>query len=337
MKQPPGFVDEDHPSYVSKLNKAVYGLKQAPRAWFDKFSTFLLQFGFECSFKDPSLFVYLKNNNIIILLLYVDDMGLTGNNPALINELLESLNQEFHMKDLGRLSYFLGIQFYYHSAGLFLNQHKYAEDLLLAEGMVDCAPATTPLPLELQKVRGQDEQFDQPTLFRSLAGKLQYLTLTRPDIQFAVNLVCQRMHSPTVADFHLLKRIIRYIKGTIDYGITYSIDTDSTLRAYSDSDYAGCPTTSHSTGGFCTFLGKNLISWSAKRQTSVSRSSTEAEYRCLSDTAAEVTWLKDLLDNVGMPLSHVPELIFTDNDATGLSYIGGKIELCSSKTYFFIL
>ncbi|XP_019097449.1 PREDICTED: uncharacterized protein LOC109131215 [Camelina sativa] len=170
-------------------------------------------------------------------------------------------------------------------------------------GITDCAPAATPLPLELQKVKGQEDMFDNPTFFRSLVGKLQYLTLTRPDIQYAVNLVCQRMHSPTVADFSLLKRIIRYIKGTIDHGLSFSQNTDSTLRAYSDSDWGGCQSTSRSTGGFCTFLGSNIISWSAKRQPSVSRSSTGAEYRCLSDTAAEVNWIRDLLENIGMPPS----------------------------------
>ncbi|XP_019094507.1 PREDICTED: uncharacterized protein LOC109129919 [Camelina sativa] len=246
-------------------------------------------------------------------------MALTGNNPQLITELLQSLNEEFHMKDLGQLSYFLGLQTHYHPAGLFLNQHKYAEDLILAAGMADCAPTSTPLPLELQNVKWLEDLFDQPTLFCSLAEKLQYLTLTRLDIQFAVNPFCQRMHAPTVADFSLLKRIIRYIKGTVDYGISFSKNADFTLRTYSDSDYAGCQTTSRSTGGFCTFLGDNLISWSAKRQTSVSRSSTEAEYRCLSDTVAEVNWLKDLLENIGMPLKHAPELYCDNLSAVYLS------------------
>ncbi|XP_019082639.1 PREDICTED: uncharacterized protein LOC109125463 [Camelina sativa] len=185
--------------------------------------------------------------------------------------------------------------------------------------MANCAPATTPLPLELQKVNGQEETFDQPTLFRSLAGKLQYLTLTRPDIQFAVNLICQRMHTPTVTDFNLLKRIIQYIKGTMDFGINFSTNADFTLRAYIDNDYAGCPTTSRSTGGFCTFLGNNLISWSAKRQTSVSCSSTEAEYRCLSDADAEVNWLMDLLQDIGMPVTHVPKLYCDNLSAVYLS------------------
>ena len=190
------------------------------------------------------------------------------------------------MKDMGPLSYFLGLQAQFTSTNLFLNQEKYATDLLQAAGMLDCAPIPTPLPLQLDRVPHQDEYFSNPTYFRSLAGKLQYLTLTRPDIQFAVNLVCQKMHKPTVSHFHLLKRVLRYIKGTLKMGLTLESDTDSQMRAYCDSDWAGCQDTRRSTGGFYTFLGTNLISWSAKRQDSVSRSSTEAEYRTLSDTAA---------------------------------------------------
>lgn len=319
MNQPPGFVDQANLSSVWKLHKAIYGLKQAPREWFNKFSTFLLHFGFECSLKDPSLFVYYKNGDLILLLLYVDDMVLTGSNPVLIEQLLSSLKTEFRMKDMGKLSYFLGIQAHFHSSGLFLNQHKYAEDLLHTAGMLDCAPMPTPLPLQLNNVTGQEELFAQPTYFRSLAGKLQYLTLTRPDIQFAVNFVCQKMHAPTVSDFTVLKRILRYIKGTIDYGISFSSDTDFTLRAYSDSDWAGCTGTRRSTSGFCTFLGSNIISWSAKRQPSVSRSSTEAEYRALSDTAAEIIWLKDLLLNIGISKTPPPELYFDNLSAVYLS------------------
>lgn len=125
--------------------------------------------------------------------------------------------------------------------------------------MLDCAPMPTPLPLQLDRVPNQDKPFSDPTYFRSLAGKLQYLTLTRPDIQFAVNFVCHKMHQPSESDFALLKQVLRYLKGTIQMGVFLTSDTDSTLRAYSDSDWAGCKDTIRSTGGFCTFLGSNII------------------------------------------------------------------------------
>lgn len=163
--------------------------------------------------------------------------------------------------------------------------------MLVVVGMSNCSPMPTPLPLQLDRSQYQDKAFENPTYFRSLAGKLQYLTLTRPSLQFAVNYVCQNMHFPTVSDYTLLKRIPRYVKGTITMEISFNKDTDFTLRAYSDSDWADCKTTRRSTGGFCTFLGNNLISWSTLKQQMVSKSSIEAEYRSLSDTPSEITWL----------------------------------------------
>lgn len=312
MHQPPGFINPEKPTHVCKLNKAIYGLKQAPRAWFNKFSDFLLAFGFVCSIRDPSLFIYRKGGDVMLLLLYVDDIALTGSNSGLIGTLLEELNKEFKMKDLGRFHYFLGLQAQFLSNGLFLNQERYAEDLLHISGMSECTPVATPLPLQLNRVPDESTLFSQPTYFRSLAGKLQYLTLTRPDLQFAVNYICQRMHAPTESDFLLLKRVLRYLRGTTNFGITFKSETDSAVRAYSDSDWGGCIETRRSTGGFCTFLGSNIISWSAQKQQSVSRSSTEAEYRTLSDTAAELVWLLNLLREIGIPHTTPPE-VFCDN------------------------
>lgn len=152
MKQPPGFEDPEKPDYICKLRKAIYGLRQSPRAWFDKFSTFLIEFGFKCTHGDPSLFVYLHGDDVIYLLLYVDDMLLTGNNDKLIGQLLVHLNTTFRMKDMGPVHYFLGIQVQATSDGLFLCQEKYTTDLLISAAMSDCAPMPTPLPMQLDKV-----------------------------------------------------------------------------------------------------------------------------------------------------------------------------------------
>ena len=313
MRQPAGFVDESRPDHVCHLHKSLYGLKQSPRAWFDKFNTYLMEFGFTCSIPDPSLFVYAKGKDVILLLLYVDVMLITGNNSETLASLLAELNKQFKMKDLGQMHYFLGIQARFHIDGLFLSQQKYAEDLLVDASMSDCAPMPTPLPLQLNKQRNQNQElFSNPTYFRSLAGKLQYLTLTRPDIQFDVNYVCKKMHAPTVLDFSLLKRILRYVKGTMTMGINFRKDSDCTLRAYSDSDWSGCQETRRSTGGYCTYFGLNLISWSSQKQSSVSKSSTEAEYRTLSEAASEITWLSSILKELRIPLLRPPEL-YCDN------------------------
>lgn len=319
MKQPAGFVDQENLINVWKLNKAIYRLKKAPCTWFDKFSSFLIEFGFCCSKYDPSLFDYKTEQDIIILLLYVDDMVITGNSSESLEKLLKQLTSEFKMTDLERLHYFLEIQIHTHDNGLFLCQQKYAEDVLAVAGMTNCDPMPTPLPQHLNIVEDKSELFSHPTYFRSLAGKLQYLTLTRPGIQFAMNYACQKIYSPTVSDFCLLKRIIRYVKGTIIMRISLHKDTGFTLTAYSDSDWAGCSYTRCSTSGFSTFLGKNLISWSSHKQPTVSRSSTKAEYITLSETASEITWLCSIFRELSLSLITTPLLHYDNLSALLLS------------------
>ena len=146
MRQPAGFVDKKKPYHVCLLHKSLYGLKQSLRAWFNKFSDFLIEFGFVCSVKGPSLFIYSHDGNIIMLLLYVDDMAITGNNSTALTNLLEKLNSKFMMKDFGKLHYFLGIQASFHDREMFLTQEQYAIDLLTVAGMEDSAPVNTPLP-----------------------------------------------------------------------------------------------------------------------------------------------------------------------------------------------
>ncbi|XXG48874.1 hypothetical protein AAC387_Pa02g3202 [Persea americana] len=157
-----------------------------------------------------------------------------------------------------------------------------------------------------------DDLFDNPQFYRSIVGGLQYLTFTRPDISFSVNYVCQFMHQPTKFHFQLVKRILRYIHGTIDHGIRLLSTCPMELYAFSDADWAGCPLTRRSTTGFCTYLGRNCISWSAKKQPTVARSSTEAEYRALASTTAELTWLSFLLWDTRLFLE-APPTLFCDN------------------------
>lgn len=236
MIQPPGFEDSAKPNHVCSLKKALYGLKQAPRAWFDKFSNYLLEYGCICSKAYPSLFVYHHKGDTLVLLLYVDDILLTGSNPSLFRSLIAELSSRFSMKDLGNLHYFMGVQVQRTSSGLFLSQTKYTEEILHHANMSECNPVHTSLPLRLDQLYEDKHLFSDPTYFRSLAGKLQYLTITRPDIQFAVNFICQRMHSPTEADFHLLKRVLRYLRGTSAMGIHFFRNCNLDVLAYSDSD-----------------------------------------------------------------------------------------------------
>ena len=169
------------------------------------------------------------------------------------------------MTDLGDLHYFLGVSASRTVDGLFLSQQKYATEILDRASMTNCKPATTPADL-FAKLDGSGPPVDDPTLYRSLAGALQYLTFTRPDIAYAVQHICLYMHDPREPHFTTLKRILRYIQGTTAYGLQIYSSPGRTLTAYSDANWAGCPITRRSTSGYCVFLGDNLLSWSSKRQ-----------------------------------------------------------------------
>ncbi|XP_019198669.1 PREDICTED: uncharacterized protein LOC109192467 [Ipomoea nil] len=172
-------------------------------------------------------------------------------------------------------------------------------DLLGRSGMVDCKPLTTPAAVT-KLVTPSEELFENPTQYRRIVGALQYLTITRPHLAYAVNRLCQFMHSPTVDHWALVKRVLRYIKGTLDYGLRLTSSPSTSIHAFPDSDWAGCPIDRKSTSGFAVYLGTNLISWLSKKQRTVARSSTEAEYKALADVSAEVTWVVSLLRELGM-------------------------------------
>ncbi|GJZ65530.1 ribonuclease H-like domain-containing protein, partial [Tanacetum coccineum] len=228
------------------------------------------------------------------LLLYVDDIVLTASSKGLLQQIIGSLHQEFAMTDLGPLNYFLGISITRFFSGLFLSQKKYAIEILEKAHMVSCNTSRTPVDTK-SKLGVDGDPVSDPTLYRSLAGSLQYLTFTRPNISYAVQHVCLHMHDPREPHLSALKRILRYVQGTLNYGLQLFSSSTTYLIAYSDADWAGCPMTRRSTSGYCVFLGNNLLSWSAKRQPTLSRSSAEAEYRGVANAVAETCWLKNLL------------------------------------------
>ncbi|KAK9187228.1 hypothetical protein WN944_018620 [Citrus x changshan-huyou] len=272
MEQPLGFIDSSKPSYVCKLHKSLYGLKQAPRAWFKCLSQALLDLGFKCSKADTSLFTLHKPNITIFILIYVDDVIITGNNSTGIQDIITTLGSQFALKDLGKLSYFLGIEIKYFNKGIFLSQAKYTTDLLAKAKMENCTPISTPMAVK-EVISPTDREPVNPTEYRTLVGSLQYLTFSRPDITHAVNHVCQHFQNPTKADLRAIKRILRYLKGTLDFGLRYLSQSSNNVYAFSDSDWAGCTETKRSMIGYCVYLGANCVSWSSKKQTDVARSS----------------------------------------------------------------
>ncbi|GJT44895.1 ribonuclease H-like domain-containing protein [Tanacetum coccineum] len=225
---------------------ALSSLKQAPRTWFQRFASYALRVGFSSSRCDSSLFIYRHGTKVAYLLIYVDDIVLVASSTDLLQCIISSLHKEFDMTDLGALNYFLGISITRDSIGIFLSQKKYALKLLDMAHMANCNPTRMPVDTESKLGFDRDPIFD-PTLYRSLASGLQYLTFTR------------------------------------------------SLVTYTDANWAGCPTTRQSTSGYCVFLRDNLLSWSSKRQYTLSRSSAEAEYRGVANVVAEIAWLHNLL------------------------------------------
>ncbi|XP_014499258.2 uncharacterized protein LOC106760323 [Vigna radiata var. radiata] len=275
MKLPPG-VTATSPNKACLLHKSLYGLKQVSRQWYDKLSSFLLSQDFTQTLGDHSLFTKHNGDNITIMMVYVDDIILTGNDINDINHITNMLNDRFKIKNLGNLSYFLGFEVARSSEGIHLSQRKYALDLLNETGMLNAAPVGTPMNFST-KVCYQGDPVDDPAAFRRLIGTLIYLTNTRPDITYAVHRLSQHVTSPTKLHHQAAFRILHYIKQTPGQGI-YTL----TLKAYSDSDWAGCPDSRKSTTRYIVYLGGSPISWKSKKRSIVSHNSSKAEYCALS-------------------------------------------------------
>ncbi|XP_021857849.2 uncharacterized mitochondrial protein AtMg00810-like [Spinacia oleracea] len=286
MYQPLDFVDRRAPNHVCLLRKALYGLKEAPRAWYQRFANFLLQMGFIIAMSDTSLFTFKHGDDIAYLLLYVDDIILVTSSNNLRGHMITTLQTEFPMSDLGPLNYFLGISVTRTPSFMLLSQQKYAHDILERAGMCNCKLAATPVDTQSKLSVESGPKVQDPTKYRNLAGALQYLTFTRPDVAYAIRQVCLFMHDRREPYFDALKRILRYVQGTIDHGLHLYPTTVLQFITYTDADWAGCPDTRRSTSGYCCFLGNNLISWPSKRQHTLSRSSAEAEYRGVANVVA---------------------------------------------------
>ncbi|KAJ1699274.1 hypothetical protein LUZ63_007786 [Rhynchospora breviuscula] len=319
MEQPPGFADPLKPYYVCKLNKALYGLKQAPRAWFQKLKHFLISHQFKPSQSDHSLFIYMIKDVTIYILVYVDDIIVTGSDKEIIQTLIQALHCNFSIKDLGQLSYFLGIEVTHSITGLHLSQTRYFHSILEKAQMVGVKPCQTPLQAGVQLSKFDGQPLSDPLLYRTIVGMLQYATLTRPDLTFAVNKVSQFFAQPTDSHWQAVKRILRYLKGTIHMGLHFKPSSQLDLQVFCDADWAGCPDDRRSTTGFVVFLGPNVVSWSSKKQSTVSRSSTEAEYRAMAVATAEVMWLNSLLSELGHTVINLPSIWCDNLSATFLA------------------
>ena len=219
MQQPQGFEHSDS-TLVCILHKALYGLKQAPRQWFERLTTALIQFGFQDSKCDPSLFTYAKQKQVVYLLVYVDGIIIIGSSSSLVSALVTQLDSVFSLKQLGLLEYFLGIEGkHLPNNSLLLTQSKYIQDLLAKTHMLECNSINTHMVSSCKLSKIGSDTFSDPSLYRSVVGSLQYATITRPEIAYYVNKVCQFMSNPRESHRVAVKRTLRYLKGTLTFGL----------------------------------------------------------------------------------------------------------------------
>ncbi|KAL5798940.1 hypothetical protein ACOSQ2_003760 [Xanthoceras sorbifolium] len=286
----------------------------ASRQWFAKFSEAIRSAGYEQTKADFSLFIRKQRKSFTALLIYVDDILITGNDPMSITDIKKFLHNKFRLKDLGKLKYFLGIEISASRNGIFISQRKYALEIIKDAGLLGATPINTPMECGL-KLSDKSEILKDPGRYRRLVGRLIYLTVLRPDITYAVHILSRFMHQPRKDHWEAALRVVCYLKSAPGQGLFFSSTSDLWLRAYFDSDWAGCPLTRRSTIGYCVFLGPSLISWRSKRQKTVSLSSAEAEYRAMTGACCELTWLRYLLRDLGV-LQQEAALLYCDNKAT---------------------
>nr|GEV68680.1 hypothetical protein [Tanacetum cinerariifolium] len=280
VNQPDGFVNPYHPDKVYRLKKALYGLKQAPRAWYDELSNFMVSKGFSKGFIDPTLFITKHRGDILWVQIYVDDIIFGFTNPNLSKRFEKLMHSKFVMSIMGELKFFLGIQIHPSPRGIFINQAKYAQKILIKHGMTSCDSVGTPMATKHLDADLSETPVDQ-TKYRSMVRALMYLTVSRPDIMHATCYCARYQAKLTEKHLTAVKRIFRYLKDTIHMGLWYPKDIGFELTAFLDSDYAGCLDSRKSKSG-------------------------EAKYVSLSASCAQVLWMRTQLTDYGFYFDKIP-------------------------------
>ena len=323
MDQPEGFVQEGNEHLVCKLKKSLYGLRQSPRAWYEKIHQFFAEEGFYRSHADHSLYIKQSSSFLLIVIIYVDDLIMLSSDLTVLQELKSRLEEEFDMSDIGELHFFLGVQMERNRATrtITLHQGNYIEEVLERFGMADCKPIGTPLDAKTQLVKLSEEEYEQhlpetqAIPYKEAVGSLMYaMVATRPDLAFAVSVVSQFMSKPGPLHWAAVKRIMRYLKGTLGMKLCLG-GRDIDLKGYCDADWGGDQDTRRSTTGYVFFIGQGAISWNSKRQPTVALSTTEAEYMATTQSAKEAIWLRQLMADVGC-VQDKATIIMSDNQGS---------------------
>src|SRR5271155_5336503 len=315
MEQPEGFETGSREDFVCQLRKTIYGLKQAPRVWNQKIQCFLESIGFEQTYSDPC--VYVNKEKGIILAMWVDDLIIFGKDLNSVNDLKARLNEEYEMKDMGELKYFLGIQVHRDRERkiIHISQPGYNRTILERFGMQDSKPASTPLSngARLTKATMADVLTDQKE-YQSMVGSIMYAMLaTRPDLAQSIQQISQFSQMPTTTHEKAAKQAFRYINGTVDEGITFNGNLGMNLEFWSDANWGG-EEGRESVSGFVGTLAGGAVTYSSKKQPTVALSSTESEYMALLHALKELIWLLRFLREIGYNIDD-QNLIYCDNQS----------------------
>ena len=313
MYQPDGFNQDN--DLVCKLNKSVYGLKQAARAWNDKFNDFLIDLNFVRSDFDPGIYIKQDEKTTVYILLYVDDFLLATDCIEELDMITTELKNHFEIKDLGNISFYLGIEVSRSTQGIFsIRQSHYINRLIDKFNLIDAKDSNLPIEPNFLKNEEDNNKFENKTLYQQAIGSLLYISLnSRPDIAFSVGLMGRSASDPSNADWREVKRILKYLKSTCKLELKFEMGNENIIKVYSDADWGGDPKTRKSTSGNVVFMGNSLIDWFSKKQSSVALSSTEAELIALSESCKNIKWIRGILNDLGLLGFKI--LLFEDNQS----------------------
>ena len=317
MKQPKGFIVKGQEHLVCRLKRSIYGLKQSPRCWNYALDTKLKKMGFIPTASDPCIYMS-SEGEMFVIGVYVDDIVLAGKSDKRIEEVKKTLAKQFDIKDMGKLHYFLGMKVIQNeeTGEVWIGQPAYTESLLQKFGMEKAKPVSTPVDTSVKLVKAtEDEDCVDHSLYQSAVGSLLYLSVgTRPDITYAVSNVAKFCAKPSKQHWTAVKRIMRYLQGTINFGLLFNRCGSKKFVGFSDADWAGDLDDRKSTSGYLFQIGGGAVTWRSKKQTCVALSTAEAEYMALASAVQEAIWMRQLTDELGNGPTEATT-IFEDNQS----------------------
>ena len=311
IKKPQGFEVHGRESHVCRLKKALHDLKWDQGDWYSQIGTYLRQLGFQKSDVDLNLYFILFGEDPLIPMIYVDDLFITRI-ERLIEGCKKDLASQLEMEDIVLMHYFLGLEVWQEEGHIFLGQGSYTIDIMRRFRMGDCRPMSTPIITNQKKLHAFDSKLVDPTLYHHLIGTLMHLVNTRLDICFVVNSLSQFMVEPRRVHQLAMKHVLRYLQGTIDYGLDYRHGDGVRLEEYTDLDWARCASNRKSTSGCCFGLGLVVVLWFSRKQKLVALRPAEAEHMEVNQVSHESIWIHNMLVGLlGQRLK--PMVIYCDN------------------------